>query len=290
MNIKLIKLKSSGFKGMEVHYFEQEEKNGRPSTVLIKKFPPTPIHLGLETMFKDLRFYLVDITGLLRGDEDKMTKDYTIQETEVVSIDFDSESFTIGGEKQVFSNKTIKLKTCKVDTNDLYEHFDTVQKLIGSIVEETKEYLAGTKKVDDIEVAVRWIQAGKSKDLTEDSIKGWSPEQLKEFATKLLENQFGAVVMHNEDMDVSNVDVSAANLEIAAAQAEETIIEEAVIIEDDYIEIAVSDEESFIPVPVKKSKAEKKEIAAKIIGDIAVNLNERKYAIPVVETVIKPAF
>lgn len=289
MNIKKISLVGSGFKGAQVTYLRQEEKNGRPFVNEVIEKRKHPIHLSLETMFKDLRFYLVDIAQLLRGDEDKMTKDYVIQETEVVGIEFDSESFIISGEKQVFLDKKIKLKTCKVTEVDNYEHFETIQKLIESIVEETKEYLAGTKKVDDIEVAVRWIQSGKSKEITEETLKGWTPEQLKEFATNLLENSFGSVVMHNADLNVSTVDVSAANEIILAAQTDETIIEEATIIEQsEEVEIS-NDEEVFIPIPIKKDKAEKMAKAKAIIGNTAVNLNEAK-GIPVTETVIKPAF
>lgn len=288
MHIRVIKLKSSGFKGMECHYFEQEEKNGRPNTVPIKKYPPYPIHLSLETMFKDLRFYLLDITGYLRGDEDKMTKDFMIQETEVVAIEFDSESFIIKGDRQVYLSKSIPVKTCKVDSIDNYEHFETVQKLIESIVEETKEYLAGTKKVDDVEVAIRWVQSGKAKGLTEEILKGYTPEQLRDFATKLLENQFGAVVMLDGDMDISNIDVSEANKEIEAAQAEEFVVEDAPIIEDKVEEVEISNEEEvFIPIP--KSKKDKVAIAKKIIGDTAVNLSNSN-RIPATETVIKPAF
>jgi len=286
MNIKKIVLQSSGFKGAHVTYLRQEEKNGHPFVNEVIEKRKHPIHLSLETMFKDLRFYLVDITGLLRGDEDKMTKDYTIQETEVVGIEFDSESFIISGEKKVFDGKTFKLKTCKVQEGDDYAHYETVQKLIASIVEETKEYLAGTKKVDDVEVALRWVQSSKAKGVTPETletIKGYSAEQLKEFATKLLENQFGACVMLNEDMNISEVDVTAANEEIAAAEKEMNNVE---IVEAEFTEehfetsVPITEEDVIIPLP--KSKKEKKEIAAKIIGDTAVNLDA--------EPVIKPAF
>ena len=281
MNIKKIQLVGSGFKGCSVTYLRQEEKNGRPFVNEVIEKRKHPIHLSLETMFKDLRFYLVDIAGLLRGDEDKMTKDYTIQETEVVSIDFDSESFTIGGEKQVFLNKKIKLKTCKVDSIDNYEHFETVQKLIQSIVEETKEYLAGTKKVDDIEVAVRWVQSGKAKGITEDTLKDYTPEQLLEFSKRLIENQFGGIVLLAEDMNVGEIDVSEANAEIQKAEEESILISET----EDVSEVEVlNNEDVFIPIPIKADKKVKKELAAKIMGNTLVQEDVQK------EEIIKPAF
>ena len=244
MNIKKISLKGAGFKGAEVTYLREEEKNGRPFINEVVEKRKHPIHLGLETMFKDLRFYLLDITGMLRGDEDKNTKDYTILESEVVSIEFNAGMFCITGEKRVFADKVVKLKTPKVDDKDQYEHFDTVQKMIEAIVEETKEYLAGTKKVDDVEVAVRWVQGGHAKDVTEDQLKAMTPEQLKKFATELLENNFGAVVMMNDDF-ASSVDVD---------------VEEALegVKEDDVKEDEVVIDAEEVMIPAFKSVAPKK--------------------------------
>lgn len=228
MNIKKIQLVNGGFKGAIVTYLREEEKNGRPFINEVTEKRKHPIHLGLETMFKDLRFYLLDITGMLRGDEDKNTKDYEILETEVVSLEFDAVRFCIGGEKKVFVDKEVKLKTPKVDDGDHYEHYDTVMKLVASIVEETKEYLAGTKKVDDVEVAVRYVQSGKAKGIDAEQLKGYTPEQLKEFAVKLLESNFGAVVMMNEDFEPEQEELEKAVEEGIVeidAKADEIVIE-----------------------------------------------------------------
>lgn len=258
MNIKKIVLQGSGFKGAVVTYLREEEKNGRPFINEVTEKRKHPIHLSLEKMFKDLRYHLLDITGLLRGDEDKAMKDYTIQECEVVGIEFDAASFILSGEKKVFADKAIKLKTCKVTEEDMYEHFETVQNLIQAIVEETKEYLAGTKKVDDVEVLQRWVQAGKSKELTEESLKNYTPEQLLEFGRKLIENRFGGIVLLDNDMDISNVDVSEANEELKKAEEETIVIGTTTVDVDD--EVIISDEETVIPIPVKKEKKAKKEV------------------------------
>ena len=202
MKIKKVQLLGSGFKGAVVTYLREEEKNGRAVVNEIIEKRKHPIHLSMETMFKDLRYHLLDITGVLRGDEEKMEKDFTIEGCEVVGVEFSDEMFVISGERDVFADKKIKLKTCKVDSLDNYEHYESVMALINSIVEESKEYLAGTKKVDDVEVATRFVQAGKSKDMTVDGLRAMSAEQLKEFATKLLENSFGSVVMHGGDMEI----------------------------------------------------------------------------------------
>ena len=252
MNIKSISLLEAGFKGAVVKYLREEQKNGRPFINEVTEKRKHPIHLSLETMFKDLRFHLLDITGLLRGDEDKAMKDYTIADCEVTGIEFDAASFTLIGEKKVFADKTIKLKTCKVTDEDMYDQFETVQNMITAIVEETKEYLAGTKKVDDVEVLQRWVNAGKSKDLTPETLSSYTPEQLKEFAVSLIEKNFGGIVMLSEDLDVSEVDVSEANAAIEAAQEQEVIV-----VGDQGVPI--TDEETFIPLPAaKKSKKVKK--------------------------------
>lgn len=248
MNIKKVTLQNSGFKGAVVTYLREEQKNGRPFINEVIEKRKHPIHLGLEKMFKDLRPFLLEITTLLRGDEDKQTKQFTIQECEVTGIEFDALSFTLIGEKKIFADKAIKLKTCKVEAEDNYEHFETVQKLIESIVDETKEYLAGTKKVDDVEVAIRFIQSGKHKELTEESLKGYSPEQLKEFATKLLENNFGSVVMHNDDFE-PDAQVLSEAVEKELAMSEEIIITE---------------DETVIPLPKEKPKKEKKVKESKV--------------------------
>jgi hypothetical protein len=236
MNIKKIILKTSGFKGAHVTYLREEQKNGKPYINEVTEKRKHPIHLSLETMFKDLRYHLLDITNILRGDEDKSEKDFIILESEVTGIDFSSEHFVLIGEKRVFADKVIKLKTCKVTVDDNYEHYESVMALINSIVEEVKEYLAGTKKVDDVEVAVRWVEAGKHKDLDMETLKGYSPEQLKKFATELLQNNFGSVVMHNDDMEVSSEELTEA-------------------VEQQLAEINITQEEVVIPLPIKEKIA-----------------------------------
>lgn len=279
MNIKKITLSQGGFRGLTVTYLREEEKNGRPFINEVTEKRKHPIHLSLETMFKDLRFYLLDITGMLRGDEDKTIKDFTIQETDVTAIEFNNEMFCISGEKSVFADKKFKVKTPKVDDNDQYEHYETVLKMIESIKEEVKEYLAGTKKVDDVEVAVRWVEAGKSKDMTPEQLKGMSPEQLKEFAVKLLESNFGAVVMMNDDFEPT---------EEATNEAVQDIVNE----------ITISDEETTIIIPEqkeeKKEKAWKKNLKKKEEEVVKLTINSdpitTEEALKVIQAEQKPAF
>lgn len=269
MNIKKISLQNSGFKGAVVTYLREEQKNGRPFINEVIEKRKHPIHLGLEKMFKDLRPFLLELTGNLQGTEDRQSKEYIIQDAEIISVEFDALSFVLKGERKCFADKSHPLKTCKVQEEDNYEHFETVQKLIVSIVEETKEYLAGTKKVDDVEVAWRFVQAGKHKEMTEEVLKGYSPEQVKEFATKLLENSFGSVVMHNDDF--------VPDGEILTEAIEKEIAE--TVIEDVSEEVVITDDETFIPIPVAKEKKPKK-VKEAVVVEIQ----------PQAQPEIKPAF
>jgi len=202
MEIKRVNLIGSGFKGLEVVYLREEEKSGRKVVNEIKEKRRHPVHLGLETMFRDLRYYLLDIGGYLNGGEDKMEKDYKIMETEVIGIEIGVDGFVLIGEKVVFPGKVMKIKTPRVEEGDGYDGYDVVMGVLRSIVDEVKLYLSGGVVVDDVEVAVRYVQMGKSRDVTPEKLGGMSPEELKEFAVRLLENNFGAVVMMDDEREV----------------------------------------------------------------------------------------
>lgn len=268
MNIKKISLQNAGFSGATVVYLREEEKNGHPFINEVTEKRKHPVHFSLEKMFKDLRYHLLIITQLLDEDMSKEVKDQLLLETEVTGIEFDAASFVITGEKRRFGDKYIKLKTCKVDDNDLYEHFDTVQSLIQSIVEETKEYLAGTKKVDDVEVLRRWVAAGKSKELTEESLANYTSDQLKEFAVKLIESKFGGIVFIDEAAEISAADVEEVNAEIQAAQ-----------------EVVITGDETVIPLPPKEEKKKSKKKKEEVVEAEAIELK-----IPVTNNVQGPAF
>lgn len=199
MNIRKIILSEDGFRGAEVHFFQEKEKSGRPMMVLTKEYPKNPIHFGLEKMFKDLRLPLLEICGYVSDDMDKNVVAQLLMETSVSGIEMDSEYIVLSGEKAVFDGKYIKLKTCKLQESDNYVNWEIVKELAKGIEAETKEYLNGTKKVDDLEVAIRFLEAGKGKGITLEDLNSMPLEQQKEWATKLLENNFGSVVMHAND-------------------------------------------------------------------------------------------
>lgn len=200
MIIRKVSLNGSGFKGIECHYLQEVEKEGKTKLVLHKAYPKDPAHLGLVKLFKDLRPHLLNIVGITSDDE-SVTAMY-INETHVDTVESHGDIIIIHGEREVFENKKIKLSTCKVEAADMYLHFDDVKEIIEKIHEETEAYMTGAVKVDAVEVALRYAEAGKAKGVTMEELQALSPDKLKDWAVKLLENNFGMVTLGGEDIEV----------------------------------------------------------------------------------------
>lgn len=239
MQIKTVKLKSSGFAGAEVHYFIEEVKGNRKSHTLIKKYPKDPIHKDLENLFKDLREHILDIRELTHNMDEKDIM-FTIHDTEVTGIEFDSDGFILHGYKNIFGNKKALLDTPKIEEIDNFHKYEEVMDIMRSIAIETKLYLDGEKKISDQELTERWIEAGKSKEMDMEKFKGLSAEEQRDFCTKLLETQFGSVVINQNEMDMENMDTNS-------------VIEE---LETEFT-INPGEEETIIPVAGKSKKTKK---------------------------------
>ena len=83
----------------------------------------------MEDLFKDLRIHLLDICKLNNIRLSDAERNSLVLETEVTSIEFDNDSYVIIGETEVFDDKHIKLKTCKVQDGD-YENNEEVRSII----------------------------------------------------------------------------------------------------------------------------------------------------------------
>lgn len=211
-----ISLNTEGTKGAEIHFLEPNSKN---LMELTKRYPRNPVHLGMQKLFKDLRTHLLNICGIITDDMDLNIIAQHVIETSVDCIEMDGDTITISGNKLATADKYINLKTYKLEAEDGYEHYDEVFNLITAICDETTEYMLGNRKADDVEAAMQWlamkgsvkvIENGKSKSMTIDDIQEFSPEKLKEWATALLENNFGSVVLHDNDLETEGIDVSGA--------------------------------------------------------------------------------
>jgi hypothetical protein len=203
MRITKVELVGGGFKGLNVTYLKEENKNGMTKIKEVIEKPRYPIHLGLEVPFKDLRYYLLNICDILGEDLGKMEKDSLMNDCEVTSVIISNEHFVIKGTKSVFGDKAFSLTSPKVEEGDGYFHYDTVKSVIEKIVEETKAYMAGDVVIDSTEVVTRWIGAGKSKGFDIESFNALSPEDRDKFCTEVLEKDFGKVVIGAADYSVN---------------------------------------------------------------------------------------
>lgn len=242
MNIKLVKLKSGGFSGAEIHRVEEVVKANRKTYKPIKEYPKDPIHKDLENLFLDLREHLASIVGVIDEHTDEKDAMFILHDIEASGIEFDSEGFIIHGSKKVFGNKKVNLSTPKVEEIDSYDKFHDVMEIARLISIETKLYLDGEKKVSDEELVERWISAGRDKNMNMEAFNNLSSEDQRDFCTKFLEDQYGAIVLHNSEL-VS--DDELAN--VVEVETEFTI--------------GNNDDEVVVPVSDKKSKKDKKQEA-----------------------------
>lgn len=225
MQIKSIKLTTSGLKGISVEYTESNKRDGREGKKITKDKFDHPIQLAMEKPFKDLRFHLLEICNIVRGDMDKKDVDYTILECEVTGIKIDGDGFAILGTKEVFAGKRFKIETPVVTADDEYEHYESVIALLATIVEETKLYMRGEAKVDNDELVVRWIRADKQKGFDIDSFNALSAEDKKELCQKILEESFGMVVMGGDDYAIEHVKTEEVTAEFKQQVDEAQVIE-----------------------------------------------------------------
>lgn len=231
MKLKSVKILNGGFGGIQITHLTTIEKNGRIFGKEIREKNKQPIHLGLENKLKELRPFYLELCRILRGDEDKATKDYTIQETEVtglqIVIDASAEEgtgFILEGSILSLGNKEIKPKTAKIESGDNYHNFDAVQLIIKEIVEEVKAYMSGSVVVSDQEVLVRWFEKTKEEGIDIEAIKNMSPEEQKELLSGILERKFGCVVLENSDLGIDDDTDITDDLIEGSQKVEEEVI------------------------------------------------------------------
>ncbi len=205
MNIKLVKLRDGGFKGIELHHFVDRFRNNKPVPKLQKEYPKDPVHKDLQNLFAELREPLLSACGYLDSGNEDVAK-YLVLETEVTGIEFSTEDFVIHGRKRVFHDKFIKLSTCPIEEMDMFDKYFAVKEIIGRIIDEVQLYVDGSKKVSDAELVINWIEAGREKDLTPEGYSNMSPEEQREYHTRILEEKFGSMVTNREDMDFDNIE------------------------------------------------------------------------------------
>jgi hypothetical protein len=231
MKLKSVKILGNGFGGLLTTHLTQVEKNGRVFNKEVKEKNKQPIHLGLENKFKELRPFYLELCRILRGDEDKATKDYTIQETEITGLQIvidttedEGTGFILEGSILSLGNKEIKPKTAKIESGDNYHNFDAVQLIIKEIITEVEHYMSGSVQVTDEEVLVRWFEKTKEQGVDIEAIKNMSPDEQKELLSSILEKKFGCVVLEADGLVVDD-DTDITEDLIAGGQKTEVVEE-----------------------------------------------------------------
>lgn len=225
VNFKKISLNSGGLKGAELHYTEPNE---RGVMELTKKFPRNPIHLGLQKNFKDLRVHLLSICGLINSEMDNNIAAQHLVETTVDCIEIDGNTIVLSGEKLATVDKSIKLKTYKLEEEDGYEFYPVVRELVDTICAETFEYMNGNKKVSEAEIVSMWAAAKhKEEEFTMEKLLELPADQLKKMALTVIEKGLGGMVMLPEDIEQDDAAVleSVEELKTEFEVGEETVID-----------------------------------------------------------------
>jgi hypothetical protein len=199
MNIRKIVTKAGGFKGLEVHYIKMDENKGKIGEVTKTEYK-RPIQLNLENKYRELRYFLLEIAGVLDGSEEKMEKDYAIADCKVTGVKLEAESFALIGEITVLDHKRMKLETPLVNEDDGYANFEAVKGILQAIVEETELYMNDKVVIDNNELVRRWVQSGQDKHVSNDAYSNMTLEEKKEFHVKALEEVFGVMVLDRDDV------------------------------------------------------------------------------------------
>lgn len=208
VNYKKISLNQGGLKGAELHYLEPNE---RCIMELTKKYPRNPAHVELQKLFKDLRVHLLSICGIINSETDNNIAAQHLVETTVDCIEFDGDTIILSGEKLATLDKSIKLKTYRLEEADNYEFFPIVREIADNICTETFEYMNGNKKVSEAEIVSMWAKAKhKEEEITMEKLLELPADQLKKMALTVIEKGLGGLVTLPSDMDDSDADVSAA--------------------------------------------------------------------------------
>lgn len=166
--IRKISLNVSGLKGL---ILEGTYETYKENKLVINGFKDTirnPIHLELEDKIKELRFFALEVCGLITDSTNKHEKQTLLEQADIVSLEFEKGIdgfFKLKCTSRVFDDKTQNLTTPKVDIMDNYEYYDTVMNIIEAILVEVDQYAKGLKKVTDEEIMLTYVRLKKDKDM-----------------------------------------------------------------------------------------------------------------------------
>ncbi len=205
MNISKIQLKAKGFKGLYVEYTEEETRSVKPDLTPKSIEPKNPIHYHLDRMFRDLKLHILNLCEVINDSMLEPDILFHASETEIKEIEIKGDAIKLKGVKRRFDGKFNELKPCWVQFEDNYEGWDLLVTLVKNILKETEDYLCCRTQADIVEVAIRWVEASKTQDISVEEIKSWPEEKQKEWASQLIASDYGNTKVFS-DIDIDPCD------------------------------------------------------------------------------------
>ena len=207
--IKKIVVNVGGLKGLVLEGTQESIKENKIAINGFKDTVKHPIHLSLEDKIEELRFNVLDISGIIQENTDKNEKKSLIASCDILAIEFEKGStpwFKIKASSRVFVDKFQILPGVKVEQEDGYEYFDTVMKIIDAIIEEIGHYVNKTKVISDEELMTSFVRHGKGKGIDMEMMSEMSAEEKAEWLHEEL-GKMGFLVnsVHVDEMNDSEV-------------------------------------------------------------------------------------
>lgn len=206
--IRKISLNVSGLKGLILEGTYETYKDNKLVTNGFKDTLKTPIHFDLEDKIKELRFFALEICGLIADSTPKHEKATLLEQADIISIEFEkglSGFFKLKSNSRVFDTKNQNLTTPKVDVNDNYEYYDTVMNIIEAILVEVDQYAKGLKKVTDEEIMMSYVRHGKDKNVDISALNEMSAEERADYCQSVLE-KLGCLVIRPDEVSDEDVE------------------------------------------------------------------------------------
>jgi len=206
--LRKISLNVSGLKGLVLEGTYEVYKENKLVINSFKDTIRTPIHLDLEDKIKELRYFALEICGLISESTGKHEKQTLLEQADIVSLEFEKGVdgfFKIKCTSAVFDNKTQNLITPKVDVMDAYEYYDTVMNIIDAILEEVDQYAKGLKKVTDEEIMMSYVRHGKDKNVDVTALNEMSAEDRADYCQSVLE-KLGCLVIRPDEVEDNDID------------------------------------------------------------------------------------
>lgn len=214
-----IKVKDGGMKGLEVSYNHQEEKNGKTWNIEDWQDRKIPIGEKLDEVIKAFRYYLLDVFGYNMDD-------VNVSDVKIKELKFDGE-IMISGELRVLNgDRTVNLKTCKIDDSCEYEKMSELQGLVRQLKDELALYMDGKSIMSEKQLVMEFYKGKKG--FNEEEFAGLSEEELKVKYTKALE-EMGSIVIHQDDMAVGDVKVDTVSMGAPVVEKKESVVEAVVV-------------------------------------------------------------